>query len=179
MWTQEIYQNAIQFAGEKHAEQKVPGSNANYLAHLANVCMEIMAAYVADDNFDVNFAIQMALLHDVLEDTHTDFEELKAEFGERVAKGVQALTKNMDLPKTEAMLDSLKRINELEKEVGMVKLADRITNLQAPPSYWRNSKRMAYWQEAGKILDSLEGKHDYLRDRLKQKIEDYAQYIRV
>lgn len=179
MWTQEIYQDAIKFAGEKHSDQKVPGSTANYLAHLSNVCMEILAAYKADDDFDVNYAVQLALLHDVLEDTPTDWEELKDRFGKKVANGVQALTKNKDLPKTEAMLDSLKRINEMEREVGMVKLADRITNLQEPPSYWRNSKRMAYWQEAGKILDSLEGKHTFLWERLKGKIEDYAEYVKM
>ncbi|MCI4669665.1 MAG: HD domain-containing protein [Bacteroidia bacterium] len=179
MWKQEIYQQAIKFAGEKHADQKVPGSTANYLAHLSNVCMEILGAYKVEDSFDVNFAIQLALLHDVMEDTPTTFEEIKEVFGKKVALGVEALTKNEDLPKAEAMKDSLKRINEMEKEVGMVKLADRITNLQEPPTYWRNAKRMSYWQEAGKILDSLSGKHDYLWDRLKDKIEDYAQYIKM
>ena len=38
---QSIYQKAMKFAGEKHASQKVPGSNANYLLHLSNVAMEI------------------------------------------------------------------------------------------------------------------------------------------
>ena len=177
MWKQEIYQKAIQFAGEKHAGQKVPGSESNYLAHLSNVCMEILGAYFQNQDFDINYAIQLALLHDVLEDTSTSPEELKEAFGEKVANGVLALTKNKDLPKAEAMSDSLKRIKKCEKEVGMVKLADRITNLQPPPDYWRTAKREKYRLEAGKILNSLSSSNEYLAQRLKDKIEDYSEYI--
>lgn len=118
MMTQDINQKAIKFAGEKHRGQKVPGTNANYLLHISNVAMEIMIAFSANNNFDLHFAIQVALLHDTIEDTDTSFDEIKQEFGERVAIGVQALTKNDKFPtKREKMADSLYRINEADKEV--------------------------------------------------------------
>ena len=44
--TQEIYQKAIKFSGEKHKNQKVPGTEANYLVHISNVAMEILVAYM-------------------------------------------------------------------------------------------------------------------------------------
>lgn len=176
--TQEIYQRAIKFAGEKHKDQKMPGSNSNYLLHISNVSMEILMAYAAEKNFDVDFAVQLAILHDTIEDTNTDFGELKETFGERVAQGVLALSKNENLPsKEEQMLDSLSRINQLEKEVGMVKLADRITNLQEPPYYWDKDKKEKYRKEAEVIRETLSDKNTYLNKRLEEKIEEYQVYL--
>ena len=49
--TQEIYQEAIKFAGEKHKNQQVPGTEANYLLHISNVAMEIFTAYIIQGDF--------------------------------------------------------------------------------------------------------------------------------
>jgi guanosine-3',5'-bis(diphosphate) 3'-pyrophosphohydrolase len=43
-------------------------------------------------------ALAAALLHDVIEDTTTDFDDLAREFGEEVAEVVAALTKDMRKP---------------------------------------------------------------------------------
>lgn len=175
--TQEIYQKAIKFAGEKHKNQKVPGTNANYLLHVSNVAMEIILAHKENHNFDIDYAIQLALLHDTLEDTKTEFTELETTFGKKVALGVRALTKNKHLiSKEERMSDSLNRINELEKEVGIVKLADRITNLQEPPKHWNKDKIKNYLTEAELISKVLRGKNDYLNNRLQTKIVEYKKY---
>ncbi|WP_225037215.1 HD domain-containing protein [Winogradskyella sp. SM1960] len=176
---QEHYQKAIKFAGEKHSKQNVPGSEANYLLHLSNVAMEVLVAYQNKPNFDLVFAIQLALLHDTLEDTDTTFEVLTNEFGLAIAKGVQALTKDETLAtKRERMQDSLRRINTLEKEVGLVKLADRITNLQQPPSTWKPDKIKAYAEETVLIAETLRGKNEYLHNRLLKKIETYKKYVK-
>ncbi|WP_299779014.1 HD domain-containing protein [uncultured Formosa sp.] len=175
---QEHYQKAIKFAGEKHSKQKVPGSSANYLLHLSNVAMEVLVAYQNKPDFDLVFAVQLALLHDTLEDTDTSFEALTNEFGLAIAKGVQALTKDVTFStKRERMLDSLERINTLEKEVGLVKLADRITNLQQPPSTWESSKIKAYAEEAMLIAETLRDKNEYLNERLLNKIQAYKKHV--
>ena len=177
--TQELYQKAMKYAGEKHSEQKVPGTNSNYLLHISNVAMEVLVAYHFDNQFDIDFAIQTAVLHDTIEDTDANFEELREEFGEPIAKAVQALTKDDKLEtKAERMIDSLNRINELQKEVGLVKLADRITNLQPPPEYWSTEKITKYCQEAKLISKVLEGKNDYLNKRLNQKITEYEMNLK-
>lgn len=174
---QETYQTALKFAGEKHANQKVPGTNANYLLHISNVAMEVLMAYNEKKDFDLDLAIQLAILHDTIEDTSATFDELKEAFGEDVAIGVQALTKNSDIPDKKArMLDSLERINRLRKEVGMVKLADRITNLQQPPNHWSSEKIAAYGEEAKLIAQTLTNKNDYLENRLNAKIDAYQRY---
>ncbi len=174
---QETYQKAIKFAGIKHKNQKVVGTESNYLLHLSNVAMEILVAYKYEE-FDVIFAIQLALLHDTIEDTDTTFDEIKKEFSEKVAIGVLALTKDERiLIKKDRMTDSLHRINKLCKEVGMVKLADRITNLQKPPKIWDKQKITSYLEEAKLISHTLKGKSEYLNNRLNEKIIEYQEYI--
>jgi guanosine-3',5'-bis(diphosphate) 3'-pyrophosphohydrolase len=104
-------------------------------------------------------------------------EELEIEYGQDVAAGVLALTKNLNLPKLDGMKDSLERIKRLRKEAWAVKLADRITNLQQPPVHWTISKKMEYQQEAMIILQELKGGNLYLENRLESKILEYAKYI--
>ena len=105
---------AIIFAASKHAEknQKVPGTNLPYVVHISNVTMEILLANQISPDFDLDFAIKLALLHDTLEDTSANFDEISKEFGLEVAQGVMALTKNEELPKSERMFDSLSRIKK-------------------------------------------------------------------
>lgn len=171
------YQAAMKFAGEKHCDQKVPSSKANYLLHLSNVAMEVLVAYQQAANFDLSFAVQVAILHDVIEDTDTEHQELVEKFGLEIANAVLALTKNNTFSsKDEKMLDSLNRINQQRKEVGLVKLADRITNLQKPPAHWPKEKICKYEEQAKLIADQLANKNPYLNKRLLAKIEDYKKY---
>jgi (p)ppGpp synthase/HD superfamily hydrolase len=135
-WTQEAYIKALRFAAKAHGGQIVPGTEFPYLAHLSMVAMEVMAALAIEEGLDGDLAVQCALLHDVMEDTQTIFEQVEKEFGLRVAQGVLALSKDSAKDKAEQLGDSLKRIVLTSREVWMVKLADRITNLQPPPSHW-------------------------------------------
>ena len=93
MQVQHLYQEAIKFATSKHLEkdQKVPGTNLPYVVHLSNVAMEIMIAASNSENFDLGFAVQVALLHDTIEDTSTKIEELENKFGADIAQAVLAL----------------------------------------------------------------------------------------
>lgn len=176
---QEIYQETIKYATLKHQEnrQTIPDSDLPYVVHLSNVAMELFISYINSADFDLQYAMQVALLHDVLEDTSTTLQELEAEFGKEIAEGVLALTKNDHLLKEEKVPDSLMRIRLLRKEVWAVKLADRITNLQKPPVSWDNEKKARYLNESVLILDELTGGNFYLENRLKEKIEMYKEYI--
>jgi (p)ppGpp synthase/HD superfamily hydrolase len=175
---QTLYQNAIKFAAKKHADQNqvILGTNLPYVIHLSNVAMEIIIASQKTKEFDAKFAVQVALLHDTLEDTATTFEELTEEFDEEIAQAVLALTKNSEISKEQRMNDSLERIKKLSKEVGAVKLADRITNLQTPPKSWSLEKIKEYQKEASQILYELKGSNEYLEKRLSEKIIKYSKY---
>ena len=176
MQIQSLYQKAIKFAAAKHAAQNqtIPGTNLPYVVHLSNVAMEILIASFHSENFDLGFAVQVALLHDTLEDTSTTFEELETKFGVEIAKGVLALTKNEKLPKEEQIKDCLKRIKLLQSEVWAVKLADRITNLQPPPPHWSKERKINYRDEARLIVSELRDGNEYLARRLEEKIEEYG-----
>ena len=172
MWTQDAYLDALNFASVVHMGQKIPGSEKPYVVHLCQVAMEMMAAPEAGD-----LGVCCALLHDTIEDTPTSFEDIERYFGRAVADGVQALTKDVGLPKEQQMPDSLARIRQQPHQVWMVKMADRITNLQAPPAHWSADKRRFYQTEAGQILGELAPASPFLAQRLETKIEAYEQYF--
>ncbi len=178
METQTLYQKAIKFATSKHLEkeQKVPGTDLPYVVHLSNVAMEILIASSHTDNFNLGFAVQVALLHDTIEDTSATFDELKNIFGVEIANAVSALTKNESLPKENQMQDCLQRIKKLQKEVWAVKLADRITNLQPAPSHWDKEKKINYKNEARTILNELQYGNNFLAIRLNTSIELYENF---
>ena len=179
MEIQTLYQEAIKFASAKHLEkgQKVPGTNLPYDVHISNVAMEVLIAGFNTPNFDLGFAIQVALLHDTIEDTATNLKELEDKFGDDVAEAVFALSKNDALPKEQRMQDCLTRIKKVQPEVWAVKLADRITNLQPPPPDWSKEKRIKYKEEARLILSELGIGNGYLAKRLHRKIQEYGNYI--
>lgn len=139
--------------------------------------MEVMAALTVEQEHDENLALQCAILHDVIEDTTVTFEQLKNQFGEAVANGVLALSKDKNLPKYLQMKDSLRRIKEQPQEIWMVKLADRISNLQPPPYYWSLHKVKCYRKEAVEIHLALQDASPFLASRLASKIENYKNYI--
>lgn len=177
--TQTLYQKAIKFATSKHLEkeQKVPGTELPYVVHLSNVAMEILITSAHTDNFSLGFAVQVALLHDTIEDTSATFDELKNIFGVEIATAVSALTKNELLPKEKQMQDSLLRIKKLQKEVWAVKLADRITNLQPPPTHWDKKRKINYKNEAQTILNELQDGNNFLAKRLNASIEKYEKFV--
>lgn len=176
---QETYQETILYAATKHTAtgQMISGTHLPYVVHLCNVAMEIYTAHQHHPLPELNFALQVALLHDILEDTNTTFDELDAIFGTRVADTVLALTKNKNLPELERMPDSLNRIKQNGETAACVKLADRITNLQKPPAHWHTSKIIEYRNEAIIIATLLQGANTYLENRLNYCIEQYAKWI--
>ena len=174
-----LYRETITFAGKAHAGHCIPGTNIPYVTHLASVANEATHAILQspESGFDINLAMQCALLHDVIEDTSVNYDEVKVSFGQNVADGVQALSKNDKLPFPQQMADSLNRILEQSPEVRIVKMADRIDNLYLPALYWTSAKRQYYQDEARLILERLRGVNTYIEERLTQKIEDYSKYF--
>ena len=77
---------ALAFATEKHKGQ-VDDSGKPYINHPIAVA-EIVRCVTKDEE-----VIAAAFLHDVLEDTDATYEELKSEFGFRVADLVNEVTK--------------------------------------------------------------------------------------
>ncbi|MBN2090693.1 bifunctional (p)ppGpp synthetase/guanosine-3',5'-bis(diphosphate) 3'-pyrophosphohydrolase [candidate division KSB1 bacterium] len=178
-WSPDDYARALRFAANAHQGQKYPGTDLPYLMHVSLVSAEVMAALSYEPERDGNLAVQCALLHDVIEDTPVTPAQLKVEFGERVALGVLALTKDEKLEKSLQMQDSLRRIQQQPPEIWMVKMADRIANLAPPPHYWTRNKKERYREEAVTIHRMLHPASEYLGKRLQAKIAAYESYYNI
>jgi guanosine-3',5'-bis(diphosphate) 3'-pyrophosphohydrolase len=174
---QTLYQEAIRFAAEKHRSQKVKGTRNPYVVHLSNVAMELFTANLHTPGFDLPFAVQVALLHDTIEDTSATLAELEKTFGRDIADAVWALTKNPRLLDDYRLTDSLAKIRQCRKEVWAVKLADRITNLQPPPKNWSRTHIREYLDDSIQILEALRGSNKFLEERLAGKIKEYDKYV--
>ena len=178
MWNQDKYLKAWNYASKAHNGQLIPSSDIPYIHHIGLVAMEAMAAIANGGVDNPDLLVQCALLHDTIEDTEITYSDIENNFGVDVADGVLALSKNSKLPKSERMIDSLARIRLQPKEIWMVKLCDRITNLQPPPAKWDSTKIMNYRNEAILILESLGEASPFLAERLETKVSGYGQWIK-
>jgi (p)ppGpp synthase/HD superfamily hydrolase len=143
--------------------------------HLSFVAMEVLAALAVEPVALPDLALQCALLHDTIEDTDITYDDVQATFGGNVADGVLAMTIDetigTGLDKFERrwmqLEDYLIRIKRQPGEVWMVKMADRITNLQPPPSHYKKGAELIHQE-----LASASG---FLGERLSLKIKQYPE----
>lgn len=178
MWNQDLFKAALDFAARAHGAQQVPGSGFPYVVHVVKVATEVLAACAAEPGHDVDLAMPVALLHDTVEDCGVSAEELTERFGPAVAAAVRALSKDEAVPKAGRMADSLRRIQAQPRAVWLVKLGDRITNLEPPPPHWSPEKRRAYLDEARVIHAALKEASAVLAVRLERKMADYEAWCR-
>jgi len=175
LWESQRLIDAITFAAQAHKEQKTP-MGLPYLHHLMSVATHTMVGVRNDalPHTEQENALIVALLHDTIEDTAVTYEEITEAFGEEIANGVVALTKNTTLgDKSAQMEDSLQRIHAQPQWVWCVKLADRITNLTGVPPHWNVAKKAFYRAESQKIWEALHTASKHLGNQLQHKIQDY------
>lgn len=169
------YNQAWLFAAGAHAGQTLTGSPLPYAVHLAMVANEVMSADRKKPIGRLAETVQIALLHDVIEDTPVRVGELEHRFGEFVAEGALALSKVIDGAKLPFEI-YLEGLAEGPAQYAIVKLCDRITNLQPPPSTWGREKVAEYHAESQRILAALGHAHAPSAERLRMKIDNYRRY---
>src|SRR5262245_55664218 len=89
---------ALNFAAEKHCDQRRKGTNASpYINH------PIAVAQILNDIGGINDPVVLmgAILHDTIEDTNTLPEEIEEKFGAVVRALVEEVTMDMSLPRAE------------------------------------------------------------------------------
>lgn len=119
---------AYELAVEAHSKQRRK-SGEPYILHpieVARICAEEIGLGPT--------AIVCALLHDVVEDTETTLEDLRAQFGDRIAILVDGLTKldssyNAESPQAENFKKVLSTLIE-DVRVVLIKMADRLHNMR-------------------------------------------------
>jgi len=105
-----------------------------------------VAFYLLEADCDETTVIA-GLLHDLLEDSETTYEELEARFGRRIAKIVKSLTHGEENDE-----EILERVAAGGKKAVMVKLADNADNIRTI-SYFRPSRQASYLEYSKKIND--------------------------
>ena len=137
----------------------MPGTTLPYIVHISLVAMEITAALSVEQVDNPDLAIQCALLHDTIEDTDVTYDQVKGPFGTDVADGVLALTIDETIGPVLGKFDRrwlqledyLNRIKQQPREIWMVKMADRITNLQPPPEHW-DDRMIKRYRKGAKLI---------------------------
>ena len=150
---------ALEFAALKHRDQRRKDEVTPYINHpiaLANVLF--LEGGVHDPA-----VLTAALLHDTIEDTDTTAEELRAQFGPRVAGIVLEVTDDKTLDKATRKRMQVEHAPRLSRAAKLVKLADKICNLRdvadRPPAKWDLQRRQEYFEWAKRVIDQLRGAH--------------------
>lgn len=116
---------AAAFASRKHDGQTRADGVTPYFSHVSRVAFILAHVFGVQDHE----VLTAAFLHDTVEDTATDYDELEETFGTRVADYVIALTKNVMLPKKKREDEYAARLIDAPEPVKIAKLADLFDNL--------------------------------------------------
>ena len=128
---------------DKAHEGQMRSSGEKYITHPLSVAMILMDYFMDTDT------ICAALLHDVVEDTDIDLEEIRKKFGDDVALLVDGVTKIGKVPlnsKEEQHAENIRKIlMAMSKDIRVIiiKLADRLHNMRTlyarPPEKQRKT----------------------------------------
>ena len=111
------------FAKQAHGDQKY--GDQPYTVHLAAVAQVLIQYGVTDEDMLIS-----AWLHDTVEDTYLTKEEIRAEFGDRVAELVWCVTNEPGKNRRERHLLTYPKVRS-NPDALLLKLADRIANIEA------------------------------------------------
>lgn len=158
-----LFIKALSFAADKHKNQRRKDEAASpYINHpisLANILINEGGVN------DINILIG-AILHDTIEDTETSEEELRKEFGEKIASIVMEVTDDKSLAKEERKIKQIEHSSHISNEAKHIKLADKISNLRdiisSPPKNWPDERKQDYFEWAGKVIDQVRGTNSRL-----------------
>lgn len=151
-----LLDKAIIFAVKAHANTERRGKGFPYIVHPMEA-MEIVATMTSDQEL-----LAAAALHDTIEDTDVTVEDIRSEFGDRVARIVDNESDRFEAGVSEedswrgrkqAAIDRLASVSLESKKVA---LGDKLSNMRA---IWRDYEVQG--DELWKIFHAPGGKPDH------------------
>lgn len=143
----DVFEKALCFAAKKHEGQIRKMSNSPYILHPTEVAS--IVATMTDDRE----ILAAAVLHDTVEDTDTTLEEIRENFGKRVALHVMTETEEKREDKPPAETWELRKEETLiilgsTREIGvkMMWLGDKLSNMRSFAREYRK-RGDALWQD--------------------------------
>jgi guanosine-3',5'-bis(diphosphate) 3'-pyrophosphohydrolase len=167
---QDLLKRAFSFAARAHEGQQ-RRSGEDFIHHpfgAAKICAQLRL----DDE-----TIAAALLHDVVEDTGVEIDEVRAEFGEEIARLVEGVTKLTGIrfqSREHAEAENYRKMIVAmahDVRVILVKLADRLHNMRTI-EYWGRQKQVQKARETLEVYAPLA--HRLGIHTLKQELEDLS-----
>ena len=126
-----LLDKAIVFAVKAHRNTERRGKGFPYVVHLMEA-VEIVATMTSDQE-----RLAAAMLHDTVEDTDVTIEDIRHEFGERIAALVNAETDSYPEGVSEEASwkgrkeAAIHRLRNVSKEGKIVALGDKLSNMRA------------------------------------------------
>ncbi len=166
----DLLRRAYFFSAREHKGQ-TRASGEPYLVHPLEVA-NILAEMRLDE-----ISVATGLLHDVVEDTLVEPEEIKKYFGDEIAHLVDGLTKIAQISNTSREEQQAENVRKMllamvdDVRVVLVKLADRLHNMRTL-GYLRPEKRRRIAQETLDIFAPIA--HRLGMGRLRSELEDLS-----
>ena len=115
---------AKQYAIKQHKGQYRKNNKTPYWHHLRDVVSNLEIMGITDESI-----LCSGWLHDVIEDTSFDFDDVSKSFGKKIAQIVSDLTKETRLPKNQQEKNYLKQLSASSWQAKVVKFADILANI--------------------------------------------------
>jgi guanosine-3',5'-bis(diphosphate) 3'-pyrophosphohydrolase len=125
MTTGHPWQHAAALAARAHRDQLRRDGRTPYFSHPARVALTVAAVFGCTDAT----VLAAALLHDVIEDTRVDYDDLLKNFGLEVADIVSCLSKDKRMVESEREAEYDRRLAAGPWQARLIKLADVYDNL--------------------------------------------------
>src|SRR5919197_154269 len=139
--------------------------------------MAVLEAHGAHQNRLDEQTLAAALLHDVVEDTGTELDEVRSEFGDEITRlvdGVTKLTRVQFQSREQAEAENYRKMIVAishDVRVILVKLADRLHNMRTA-EFWGRQKQIQKAKETIEVYAPLA--HRLGINKLKWELEDLA-----
>lgn len=163
---------ALRFSAEKHNDQRRKDAKSSpYINHPIQV---VETLWTIGGVRDVTLLLA-SLLHDTIEDTETQPDEIREEFGGEVLALVLEVTDDKSLPKQVRKQLQVETAPHKTRNAKLLKLADKICNvddmINSPPPDWPVERKQEYLLWTERVVAGLRGVNEkmekYYDDLLK------------
>lgn len=164
---------AFRFAAEKHIDQRRKDARSSpYINHPIQVAETL---WNIAEVYDVTLLLA-SILHDTIEDTTTQPDEIKTEFGAEVLALVLEVTDDKSLPKQVRKRSQVENAPHKTHNAKLLKLADKICNvhdlIDSPPSNWSLQRKQEYLLWTEEVVSGLRGVNEKLESRYDDLLQE-------
>ena len=168
-----LTRDALAFAADRHSGQTRASDDAPFVMHPVEVARLLHEAGYSDE------VVAAGVLHEVLEDTDVEREELASRFGERVAGLVAAVSDDPSIEDGVERKAALRRqVAASGTEAGVIFAADKVSKTRELREHIRRGEaseadrlKLDHYRASLEMLDGLMPGLDLL-DQLRAELDD-------